>query len=180
MASGTTNMITKQLMSMIKSRSNNNLPVGVVVNKTIVTPNKSKCILVILMNTNSYNIWICQSLLAADMVEADHCPWDYQSSFSCEFNEVTVTFHPVPSPEVQEGILSASVSNSAQYDSTFKDFTKADVSKGGKENILVLTDAFSKYSQAFVTSIQKSLMVAKLLVEKWFNVFGTPTRILSD
>ena len=27
------------------------------------------------------------------------------------------------------------------------DFTKADVTKGGKENILVLTDAFSKYSQ---------------------------------
>ena len=32
------------------------------------------------------------------------------------------------------------------------DFTKVDVSKGGKENILVLTDAFLKYSQAFVTS----------------------------
>ena len=31
-------------------------------------------------------------------------------------------------------------------------FTKADIAKGGKENILVLTDAFSKYSQAFVTS----------------------------
>ena len=26
------------------------------------------------------------------------------------------------------------------------DFTKADVMKGGKEDILVLTDAFSKYS----------------------------------
>ena len=35
------------------------------------------------------------------------------------------------------------------------DFTKADVAKGGKENILVLTDAFSKYSQAFVTNNQK-------------------------
>ena len=32
------------------------------------------------------------------------------------------------------------------------DFTKADIAKGGKENILVLTDAFSKYSQAFVTN----------------------------
>ena len=59
-------------------------------------------------------------------------------------------------------------------------FTKADISKGGKENILVLTDAFSKYSQAFVTSNQKSLTVAKLLVEKWFSVFGIPTRIHSD
>ena len=31
------------------------------------------------------------------------------------------------------------------------DFTKADPSKSGKENILVLTDAFLKFSQAFVT-----------------------------
>ena len=45
------------------------------------------------------------------------------------------------------------------------DFTKADVVKGGQENILVLTNAFSKYSQAFVTSNQKSLTVAKILVE---------------
>ena len=59
-------------------------------------------------------------------------------------------------------------------------FTKADVAKGGKENILVLTDAFSKYSQAFVTPNQKSLTVAKVLVEKWFNVFGIPARIHSD
>ena len=60
------------------------------------------------------------------------------------------------------------------------DFTKADIVKGGKENILVLTDAFSKYSQAFVTNNQKSLTVAKILVEKWFSVFGIPTRIHSD
>ena len=60
------------------------------------------------------------------------------------------------------------------------DFTKADVAKGGKENILVLTDAFSKFSQAFVTSSQKSLVVAKLLVEKWLSIFGIPAQIHSD
>ena len=60
------------------------------------------------------------------------------------------------------------------------DFTKADIAKGEKENILVLTDAFSKYSQAFVTSNQKSLTVAKLLVEKWFSVFRIPSQIHSD
>ena len=52
--------------------------------------------------------------------------------------------------------------------------------KGGKENILVLTDAFSKYSQAFVTPNQKYLTMAKVLVEKWFSVFGIPARIHSD
>ena len=60
------------------------------------------------------------------------------------------------------------------------DITKVDIAKGGKENVLVLTDAFSKYSQAFVTSNQKALTVAKLLVDKWFSVYGIPSRIHSD
>ena len=46
------------------------------------------------------------------------------------------------------------------------DFTKANIMKGGKENILVLTDAFSKYSQVFVTSNQKSLTMPNSL---WIN-----------
>ena len=60
------------------------------------------------------------------------------------------------------------------------DFTKADIAKGGKENILVLTDAFSKYSQASVMNNQKALTVARTLVEKWFSFFGIPARIHSD
>ena len=60
------------------------------------------------------------------------------------------------------------------------DFTKADIAKGGKENILILTDAFSKYNQTFVTTNQKALTVSKILVEKWFSVYGIPARIHSD
>ena len=60
------------------------------------------------------------------------------------------------------------------------DFTKVDPSKSGKENILVLTDAFSKFSQAFVTPNQKALTIAKILVDKWFYVYGIPTQIHSD
>ena len=60
------------------------------------------------------------------------------------------------------------------------DFTKVDPSKSGKENILVLTDAFTKFSQAFVTPNQKALTIAKILVDKWFYVYGIPARIHSD
>ena len=60
------------------------------------------------------------------------------------------------------------------------DFTKVDPSKSGKENILVLTDAFTKFSQAFVTPNQKVLTIAKILVDKWFYVYGIPTQIHSD
>ena len=56
----------------------------------------------------------------------------------------------------------------------------SDPLKGGKENILILPDAFSKFSQAFVTSSQRATIVAKILVEKWFSILGVPARIHSD
>ena len=60
------------------------------------------------------------------------------------------------------------------------DFLKVDPSRDGKENILVLTDAFTKFSQAFITNNQKALTVAKVLVEKWFYVYGILACIHSD
>ena len=60
------------------------------------------------------------------------------------------------------------------------DFTKIDPSKTSKENMLVMMDAFSKFSIAVVTPNQKVLTVAKALVEKWFHVYGIPSRIHSD
>ena len=41
------------------------------------------------------------------------------------------------------------------------DFTKVDPSKSSKENILVLTNTFTKFSQAFITPNQKVLTIGK-------------------
>ena len=60
------------------------------------------------------------------------------------------------------------------------DFTKIDPSKTGKENILVITDAFTKFSLAVCTPNQTAKTVAKILVEKWFHVYGVPSQIHSD
>ena len=65
-------------------------------------------------------------------------------------------------------------------DLVYINFTRVDPSKSGKENILVLTDAFTKFSQAFITPNQKVLTIAKILVDRWFYVYGIPTRIHSD
>ena len=48
------------------------------------------------------------------------------------------------------------------------DLMKVDPSKDGKENVLVMTDAFSKFSVAVVMSNQQVKIVAQVLVDKWF------------
>ena len=60
------------------------------------------------------------------------------------------------------------------------DFTKVDPLKDGKENILVLIDTFTKFSWAFVTPNQKVITIAKILVDRWFHVYGIPAHIHSD
>ena len=79
-------------------------------------------------------------------------------------------------PHTQQGSL---VANNP-LDLLCIDFLKVDPSRDSKENILVLTDAFTKFSQAFVTNNQKALTIAKVLVKKWFYVYGMLARIHSD
>ena len=45
------------------------------------------------------------------------------------------------------------------------DFTKMDHSKDGKENVLIMMDAFSNFTVAVVTSNEQAKTVAKALVE---------------
>lgn len=52
--------------------------------------------------------------------------------------------------------------------------------KGGFENILVVTDSFTKFSWAFPTRDQKATTVAKLLWEKILINYGMPQRLHSD
>ena len=56
------------------------------------------------------------------------------------------------------------------------DFVKVNPSRDSKENILVLTDAFTKFSQAFITYNQKALTVTKILVEKWLYVYDIASK----
>ena len=53
-------------------------------------------------------------------------------------------------------------------------------SKDGKENVLVMIDAFSKFSVPVVMPNQQVKTVAKALVDKWFYTYGIPARIHSN
>ena len=111
---GKTDKITRCLMCMVESRETNNLPMGIMVNRAMITPKKSKKVPVILANTNSYNIWIWQPLLAANVVEVESCPWDYQTVLSLDASkDVNFSFCPVPTPEVQEEFFLASMTQTS-------------------------------------------------------------------
>ena len=92
------------------------------------------------------------------------CPW-------CQ-----VAKGPYVGPKTQPGSIIAN----RPLDLLCVDFTTMDPSRDSKENVLVLTDAFSKCSQAFVTPKQKALTGVKIIVDKWFYVYGIPARIHSE
>ena len=52
---------------LVEKTEDSNLPIGVRVNNTLVTPSKSGLVSVILINNNNHNIWIRQPLYAADL-----------------------------------------------------------------------------------------------------------------
>lgn len=60
------------------------------------------------------------------------------------------------------------------------DFTLLEPSSDGKENVLVMTDVFSKFTQAVATKNQRASTVAKILVNEFFFKFGVPLRLHSD
>ena len=55
------------------------------------------------------------------------------------------------------------------------------MSINGKENVLVMTNAYSKFTVAVVTKDQTANTVVKTLISvQWFNKYGFPERIHSD
>ena len=60
------------------------------------------------------------------------------------------------------------------------DFTVLEPATDGRENVLVLTDVFTKFTIAIPTRNQRASTVVKHLIKEWFLVYGIPQRIHSD
>ena len=60
------------------------------------------------------------------------------------------------------------------------DYLCLEPGKGLEENILVVTDHFSRYAQAYVTRMQTAQMTAKTLWDKFIVHYGLPKNILTD
>ena len=93
---------------LVEKTEDSNLPIGVGVNNTLVTPSKSGLVSVILINNNNHNVWIRQPLYAADLWEVEPKEWEYETVLSREegTNNVTINFVQVPPEEFREDIFS--------------------------------------------------------------------------
>ena len=107
----------------------------------------------------------------------------YWGSMNHDVTEYVTNYHQFHATKVhytglqtQQGSL---IANNC-LDLLCSEFLKVDPSRDGKENILVLTDAFTKFSQAFITNNQKVLTSAKIIVDKWFYVYGILAHIHSN
>ncbi|XP_038574937.1 uncharacterized protein LOC119902683 [Micropterus salmoides] len=72
------------------------------------------------------------------------------------------------------------IRSSGPMDLVCIDFLSMEPDSKGISNVLVITDHFTRYAQAFPTRNQKAQTVAKILVDKYFIHYGLPARIHSD
>ena len=60
------------------------------------------------------------------------------------------------------------------------DYLCLEPGKGLEENVLVVTDHFTRYAQAYITKTQTAQMIAKTLWDKFIVHYGLPKKILMD
>ena len=83
-----------------------------------------------------------------------------------------------PLPKVRPPIGSLIASRPLQILAV--DYSKLDKASDGREDVLVMTDVFTKYSIAVPTRDQSATTTAKVLVKEWFSKFGVPYQLHSD
>ena len=82
-------------------------------------------------------------------------------------------------PIIEKGSLSAT----RPLQLVFMDFVRLDKASDGRESVLVITDAYTKYTKAIPATSknnQLAINVAKILMNEWIFNFGTPQRIHTD
>ena len=72
------------------------------------------------------------------------------------------------------------ITSSAPMELVCIDYLSLETSKGGFENILVITDHFTRYAQAIPTKNQTARTTARVLFDSFIVHYGFPTKLHSD
>ena len=92
---GHTSKLPSRITCLVEQVEHHNLLLGIVINRCLATP-KARSIPVILINTNRYNVWIRQPLLAAELFDAECNEIEYRANMSWDDDNILVGFQPVP------------------------------------------------------------------------------------
>ena len=89
---------------MVEATDDDNLPCGVSVNHTYVSPTKSRQVSVILLNTNDHNVWIRQPLYATNIWDVDLRDWEYEPILTKgeDPDTVEIRYQQVPPEDLRE------------------------------------------------------------------------------
>ena len=90
-----TSKLPSRITCLVEQAEHDNLPLGIVINSCMATP-KARSIPVILINTNRYNVWIRQPLLAAKLFDAECDEIKYKVNMSWDDNNISMGFQPAP------------------------------------------------------------------------------------
>ena len=85
---------------------NDNLPCGVSINHTYINPTKSRQVSGILLNTNSYNVWIHQPLYATTIWDVELKDWEYEPIIIKDKDSDTVEIKLQQVEDLHQEILS--------------------------------------------------------------------------
>ena len=81
---------------------------------------------------------------------------------------------PIPAAEL------VNITSTAPMDIVCIDYLSLEMSKGGYENVLVITDHFTRYAQAFPTRNQTAQTTARILYDNFIVHYGFPCKLHSD
>ncbi|MCG8034498.1 MAG: DDE-type integrase/transposase/recombinase, partial [Candidatus Thiodiazotropha taylori] len=81
---------------------------------------------------------------------------------------------PVPAAEL------VNITSNAPLDIVCIDYLSLETSKGGYENVLVITDHFTRYAQAYPTRNQTAQTTARILFDNFIVHYGFPCKLHSD
>ena len=92
---GQTNKLTARTTCLVEQVECHNLPLDIVVNWCVAIP-KARAILIIIINTNKFNVWVRQPLLAAKLYDAEYVQIEYRATMDWEGEDIKIRFQPVP------------------------------------------------------------------------------------